>query len=86
MSQKLGQVREISADADGFLDQMLGASFDHCIPQTRVLKFGHRDVLLETCEKFQRFFDVPIRYDFAPVCLVSELFKERPVVVEAVSI
>lgn len=25
--------------ADGFLDQMLGASFDHCIPQTGVLKF-----------------------------------------------
>ena len=34
--------------ADGFLDQMLGASFDHCIPQTGVLKLAHGNVLLET--------------------------------------
>lgn len=46
------------------------------------MKFGQRDILVESREKLQRFFDVPICDDFAPVCLVSELFEKGPVVVE----
>lgn len=72
--------------ADGFLDQMLGASFDHCIPQTGVLKLGHGNVLLETREELKRLLNIPAGDDFASVYLVSKLFEQTPVVVDVVSI
>ena len=70
----------------GFLHQTLGARFDHCIPQTGVLKFGHGDVLLETGKELKRLLNAPVGDDFAPVYLVGKLFEQTPVVVDVVAI
>ena len=72
--------------ADGFLDQMLGASFNHSIPQAGVLKFGHGNVLLETREELKRHLNIPVGDDFSPVYLIGKLFEQTPVVVDFVAI